>query len=206
MSKLLTAGAVVLSLIVGPALAQERFPPVPPEKYDDAQKKAAEDFLAARKRAVYGPFARLMHSPEVMTVARQMGDHLRFKSGVGTTLSELVILVTAREWSQDYEWDVHAPIALKEGIKAEIVEAIRDGRRPTGMSDDEEICYDFSIELHRNKRVSDATYARAEKRFGKKGVVDLIGINGYYSLLAMAMNVDRMPISPEGKKLPRFPE
>lgn len=139
-------------------------------------------------------------------MARQMGDHLRFKSGVGTTLSELVILVTAREWSQDCEWDVHAPVALREGIKAEIVEAIRDGLRPIGMSDDEEICYDFSIELHRNKRVSSTTSVRAEKRFGKKGVVDLIGINGYYSRLAMAMNVDRMPISPEGKKLPRFPE
>jgi 4-carboxymuconolactone decarboxylase len=206
MLKLLSAGAVALSLIIGYAHAQERFPAVPPASYDEAQKKAAADFLATRKREVYGPFARLMHSPELMTVARSMGDYLRFKSAIGTTLSELVILVTAREWGQDYEWDVHAPIALKQGIKKEIVDAIRDGRRPTGMSDDEEMCYDFSIELHRNKRVSDVTYERVFKRFGNKGVVDIVGINGYYTFLAMAMNTDRMPISPQGKKLPRFPD
>ena len=206
MYRLFSAGTIVLSLLAGSALAQERFPPVPPASYDEAQKKAAEDFLAVRKRPVYGPFARLMHSPELMTVARSMGDHLRFKSAIGTTLSELVILVTAREWGQDYEWDVHAPIALKQGIKPEIVDAIRDGRRPTGMSDDEEMCYEFTIELHRNKRVSDVTFERVAKRFGQKGAVDLIGINGYYTFLAMMMNTDRMPISPEGKKLPRFPD
>jgi 4-carboxymuconolactone decarboxylase len=206
MLKLLSAGAIALSLFTGSALAQERFPPVPPASYDEAQKKAAEEFLAVRKRPVYGPFARLMYSPELMTVARSMGDHLRFKSGVGTILSEFVILVVAREWGQDYEWDVHAPIALQQGIKKEIVDAVLDGRRPAGMSDDEEMCYDFSIELHRNKRVSDTTYARVEKRFGKKGVVDLVGINGYYTFLAMMMNTDRMPISAAGKKLPRFPD
>ena len=206
MYRLFSAGIVVLSLLAVSANAQERFPPVPPASYDEAQKKAAEDFLAVRKREVYGPFARLMHSPELMTVARSMGDHLRFKSAIGTTLSELVILVTAREWGQDYEWDVHAPIALKQGIKQEIVDAIRDGRRPTGMSDDEEMCYEFSIELHRNKRVSDVTFERVAKRFGQKGAVDLIGINGYYTFLAMMMNTDRMPISAEGKRLPRFPD
>lgn len=206
MLKLFSAGAVVLSLLTGHAQAQERFAPVPAESYDDAQKKAAEEFLAMRKRPVYGPFARLMHSPDLMTVARSAGDYLRFKSAIGTTLSELVILVTAREWGQDYEWDVHAPIAIKQGIKPEIVDAIRDGRRPTGMSDDEEMCYEFSIELHRNKRVSDATYDRVAKRFGTKGALDLVGVNAYYTLLAMVMNTDRMPISAQGKRLPRFPD
>lgn len=206
MLKLFSAGAVALSLLAGYAHAQERFPPIPPANYDEAQKKAAEDFLATRKREVYGPFARLMYSPDLMTVARSAGDYLRFNSAIGTTLSELVILVTAREWSQDYEWDVHAPIALQQGIKPQIVDAIREGRRPTGMSDDEEMCYEFAIELHRNKRVSDVTYDRVQKRFGTKGALDLVGINGYYTLLAMVMNTDRMPISAQGKRLPRFPD
>jgi 4-carboxymuconolactone decarboxylase len=186
-------------------LAQDRMPPIPPEQYNEAQKKAAEEFLAVRKVPVFGPFEVLLRSPEVMNVARAMGDYLRYKPAMGTTLSELVILVTAREWSQDYEWYVHAPIALKQGIRQEIVDAIADGRRPTGMSDDEEICYDLAIELHRNKRVSDATYDRAVKRFGEKGV-DLAAINGYYTFLAMAMNTSRMPIPPDGQPLPRFPE
>jgi 4-carboxymuconolactone decarboxylase len=135
-----------------------------------------------------------------------MGDYLRYKSAIGTTLSELVILVTSREWGQDYEWHVHAPIALKQGIKKEIVDAIAEGRRPASMSEEEEICYEFSTELHRNKRVSDMTYDRAVKRFGEKGVVDLAAINGYYTFLAMAMNTSRMQVPPNGLKLPRFPD
>ncbi len=189
-----------------PAAAQTRLPTIPPEQYSEAQKKAAEEFVAARKVPVFGPFEPLMYSPEVMSQARAMGDYLRYKSGIGNTLSELVILVTAREWTQDYEWFVHAPIALKMGIRPEIVDAIRDGRRPAGMSDDEAIVYDFSSELHRNKRVSDATYARAETRFGRPAVVDLVGINAYYTLLAMQLNAARYPVPKDGTKLPRLPE
>src|SRR3954454_4608177 len=146
-------GVVALAcimLVSGPALAQQRLPTIPHDQYTPEQKKAAEEFLAARKVPVFGPFEPLMHSPEVMTLARSMGDYLRYKSGIGNTLSELVILVTAREWTQDYEWHVHAPIAAKAGIKPEIIEAIRDGRRPTGMSEDEELVYDFSSGLHQN--------------------------------------------------------
>lgn len=206
MSKTLAAALGTALICAGSAAsAQARLPPIPPERYDADQRKAADEFLAARKRPVFGPFERLMHSPEVMTVARQMGDYLRYKSAIGTTLSELVILVTAREWSQDYEWSVHAPIAIQQGIRQDVVDAIADGRRPAGMSDDEAICYDFSVELHRNRRVSDPTYDRAVKRFGEKGVVDLTAISGYYSLLAMTMNTARMPVK-EGPKLPRFPD
>ena len=183
----------------------DRLPTIPPAQYSDEQKKAATDFEAARKVPVFGPFEPLMHSPQVMSQARAMGDYLRYNSAVGNTLSELAILITAREWSQDYEWYVHQPIALKVGISPAIVEAIADGRRPSAMSDDEEIVYDFCIELHRNKRVSDRTFGRAEKRFGKKGVVDLTGINAYYTLLAMQLNAAEYDIPRDGKKLPRFP-
>jgi 4-carboxymuconolactone decarboxylase len=200
---LLGALACMISSV---AMAQSRLPTIPPEQYTDQQKKAAEDFLAARKVPVFGPFEPLMYSPEVMSQARAMGDYLRYKSGVGNTLSELAILITAREWTQDYEWYVHAPIAAKVGIKPEIIEAIRDGRRPTGMSEDEEIVYDFSSELHKNKRVSDQAFARAEKRFGKPAVVDLVGINAYYTLLAMQLNAARYGMPKDGTPLPRLPE
>jgi len=189
-----------------PLQAQDRMPTIAPEKYDETQKKAAADFLESRKTPVFGPFEPLMYSPELMSIARSMGDYLRYKPAIGTTLSEFVILVTAREWGQDYEWHVHAPIALKQGIKKEIVDAIADGRRPVGMSEDEEICYDFSIELHRNKRVSDATYQRAVAKFGEKGVMDIVGINGYYTFLAMAMNTAHYRVPANGLKLPRFPD
>jgi len=189
-----------------PALGQDRMPPVPPDQYDEAQKKAAQEFQTARKGPVFGPFSVLIRSPELMTANRMMGDYLRLKPSIGTQLSELIILVTAREWTQDYEWYVHAPIALKQGISQEIIDAIAVGRRPSGMNEDQEICYDFTMELQRNKRVSDATYDRALKRFGETGVLDIAGINGYYTNLAMIMNTTRFPIPAGGKRLPRFPD
>jgi 4-carboxymuconolactone decarboxylase len=201
--------ALALALTMTTAIAQTaapRLPTIAPSTYTDEQKKAAADFEASRKVPVFGPFEPLMHSPQVMSQARAMGDYLRYNSALGNVLSELVILVTAREWSQDYEWHVHFPIALKAGIRADIADAIADGRRPTGMSDDEEMVYDFSVELHRNKRVSDKTFARVDKRFGKKGIVDLTGINAYYTLLAMQMNVAEYDIPKDGKKLARFPK
>jgi 4-carboxymuconolactone decarboxylase len=200
---MLLLGALVSAL---PASGQTRMPPVSPEQYDEAQKKAAEEFQAARKGPVSGPFSVLIRIPELMTANRMMGDYLRLKPSIGTRLSELIILIAAREWTQDYEWDVHAPIALRQGISQDIVDAIAAGRRPSGMSEDQEICYDFTIELQRTRRVSDATYDRAIKRFGEAGVLDIAGINGYYTNLAMILNTTRFPIRADGKRLPRFPE
>jgi len=202
---------IVLALLLASAFnvsahAAGRLPTIAPEKYTEEQKNAADEFMATRKVQVFGPFEPLMHSPQVMSQARAMGDYLRYKSALGNTLSELVILITAREWTQDFEWFVHYPIALKAGIKPEIADAIADGRRPTGMSEDEEIVYDFSTELHKNKRVSDRTYERAQKRFGNKGIVDMTGINAYYTLLAMQMNVAQYQVAKDVKKLVRMPE
>ena len=194
-----------IMLVEGPVLAQQRLPTIAPEQYTAEQKKAAEDFLAARNVPVFGPFEPMMHSPEVMSIARSTGDYLRYHSAIGNTLSELVILVTAREWSQDYEWYVHQPIALKAGISKDIADAIADGRRPVAMSADEETVYDFTIELQKNKRVSDATFSRAEQRFDKKGVVDMVAISGYYTSLAMQLNTARYQFSGEGPRLSRFP-
>ncbi|MGU3465997.1 carboxymuconolactone decarboxylase family protein [Methylobacterium sp. C33D] len=188
------------------ARAQDRLPTIPPQDYTPEQKQAAEAFAQARGKPPFGPFEPLMYSPEVMTLARSMGDYLRFKPKIGTTLSELVILMTARRWTQDYEWYVHAPIAEKAGISADIIAAIRDGRRPARMSDDETLVYEFTAELQDTKRVSDATFARAEARFGKPGVVDLAAISGYYTFLAMELNAARYPIPADGKPLPRMPE
>jgi len=203
----LSALALTTLLAASHSSAADRLPAIPEASYSEEQKKAAEEFKAARKRAVFGPFEPLMHSPQVMNQARAMGDYLRYKSAVGNTLSELAILVTAREWSQDYEWQVHYPIALKAGIRAETAEAIADGRRPASMSEDEEIVYEFCSELLKNKRVSDRAFDRVDRRFGKRGVVDLTGIVGYYTFLAMEMNVARYPIrGGELNALSRYPD
>lgn len=206
MYKLLLGTASILIATTQISIASDRLPTIPPDQYNPDQKAASAEFEKSRKTPVFGPFEPLMHSPEVMSQARSMGDYLRYKSALGNTLSELVILITAREWTQDYEWYVHYPIALKAGIKKEIADAIKEGRRPSGMSHDEEMVYEFSTELHKNKRVSDETFKRVENRFGKKGVVDLVGINAYYTLLAMQMNVAQYATPKEFNKLPRFPD
>jgi len=202
----LTVAALVSAFIVAnPVWAQSRLPDIPPAQYDPDQKKAAEEFQAARKAPLSGPFQTMMYSPEVMSRARAMGDYLRFHSAIGNTLSELVILITARAWTQGYEWSAHQPIALKMGISKEIVDAIAEGRHPTGMSADEEMVYDFTTELQVNKSVSDATYARVEKRWGRKGAVDIAGISGYYTFLALQLNMARQPVPAGAPPLERFP-
>ena len=188
------------------SVSQTRLPTIPIEQYTPEQVKAAQEFEQVRKKAPWGPFAMLMYSPELMNNARSMGDYLRYKSAIGTTLSEFAILITAREWSQDYEWAIHYPIAIDGGLSPAIANAVKEGRRPEGMSSDEAIVYDFTIELQRYKRVSDTTYLKVEKRFGKKGTVDLAGIAGYYTFLAMEMNTARHPAPSGGERLPRFPD
>jgi 4-carboxymuconolactone decarboxylase len=124
----------------------------------------------------------------MMSPARAMSDYLRYKSALGHALTELAILITAAEWMQDYEWQAHYPIALKAGIRQETADAIADHRRPGAMSTDEEIVYDYTSELLKPQQVADATFDRAKARFGTRAVVDMTGIVGYYTLLAMQLN------------------
>ena len=190
---------------VSAARADDRLPTIPPAQYSPEQRQAAAEFEAARKVPVFGPFEPLMYSPAVMSQARAMGDYLRYKSAIGNTLSELAILLTAREWTQDFEWSVHYPIALKAGIRQDIADAIAEGRRPPTLSADEEIIYDYAMELLKNKQVSNLTFERAKTRFGAKGVVDMTGIVGYYTFLAMQLNAAQYPPAKDAKKLPRMP-
>jgi len=193
--------AIAFGMQSNSSFAQDRMPAIPLEKMTGLQKKYAEEIIKGPRGALYGPFVPLIRSPELMDRAQRMGEYLRYKSAIGTKLSELVILITARQWTQQVEWAIHEPIALKSGIKGEIVSAIADGRYPIGMSMDEQIVYDFCTELHVNKSVADATYERAVKRFGEQGVMDMLGINGYYTFLAMIMNGTRTAV-PDGKPAP----
>src|SRR5690349_14011459 len=155
------AFVAVLALGGMSAMAQDRMPEIPADRMTDAQKKAASEFAEGRGYAVRGPFAAMLRSPEVMLRAKAMGDYLRFRSTIPPRLNELAILITARQWGQNYEWQAHRPLAEKAGLKPEIAQAVADGRRPSGMAADEETVFDFCSELHANKSVSDATYQRA---------------------------------------------
>jgi 4-carboxymuconolactone decarboxylase len=177
------------------AAAQERMTPIPADKMTDAQKKAAADFTAARGN-LSGPWAVLLRSPELVNRVRPLSDYLRFNSTLSPRLSEFVILITAREWGQQYEWNAHYPLALKGGLNPDVAKAVAEGRRPAKMAEDEEIAYDFCTELDSNHSVSDATYARAVAKFGEQGVVEMVSLHGYYTLIAMVLNTARTPLPP----------
>jgi len=198
--------AVVFSLVFGlSAFAQERMGPIPADKMTDAQKKAAADHTSARG-SLTGPWQVLLRSPVLMGRVRGLSDYVRWDGALSPRQSEFVILITAREWSQPYEWNAHHPLAVKGGLNPEIAKAVAEGRRPHGMAEDEEILYDFATELLQNRSVSDATYARMTTKFGEKAILDTIGLMGHYSLIAMVLNTARTPVAPGGPpRLEPFP-
>src|SRR6266850_5553815 len=143
-SAIIATAIVIGSIATGPdvmAQSQDRMPPIAADKLTDAQKKAIEEFRAARSAELSGPFIPLLRSPEVMSRARAMGDYLRFRSVLPPRLSEFVILLTARQWTQNYEWNAHAALARQAGVSPDVIAAIADGRRPEKMTEDEDILY-----------------------------------------------------------------
>ena len=198
--------AVCVLFATMPAMAQDRLPTIPVEKQTPEQRKAAEAFRANRKQDVFGPFVPLHRSPEVMLRAMALGDYLRYRTVFPPKLNEFIILITARHFTQHYEWYVHYPIAIKEGVSRDVADAIADGRRPAGMSPDEELIHDFCTELLKNDSVSDATYARAVARFGEQGTIEMVGVVGYYTFQSMVLNTARTPVPAGAPTLKAFPK
>jgi 4-carboxymuconolactone decarboxylase len=205
MWRTLVAIPLLLSVTM-PAMAQDRMPPIPADKQTPEQRKAAEAFRDNRKQDVFGPFVPLHRSPDVMLRAMAMGDYLRYRTVFPARLNEFIILITARHFTQQYEWYVHYPIALKEGMSRDIVDAIADGRRPAAMSADEEVIHDFCTELLKNHSVSDPTYARALSRFGDQGTIEMVGVVAYYTFQSMVLNTARTPAPPGAPALKPFPK
>ena len=201
-----TCGLVLVLAFGSNVYAQERMGPIAADKMSEAQKKAAADHSAARG-SLTGPWNVLLRSPELMGRVRGLSDYVRFNGALPPRLSEFVILLTAREWSQGYEWNAHQPLAVKGGLNPEIAKAIGEGRRPKGMAEDEEVLYDFCTELLQNRSVSDATYARAVSKFGERAILDTIGLMGHYTLIAMVLNTARTPVAPEAAaRIAPFPQ
>ena len=176
------------SIVSAATNAQGRLGPIPSEQLTDEQQEALAAFVAARGEPT-GPWIVMLRSPEVMTRARALSDYLRFESVLPGWLREFVILMTARQWSQNYEWNAHYPLAIDEGLSADLALAIAEGRGPDGMVEEEEILYDFCMELQHNQSVSDATYARAIDRFGEQGVVETVSLVGYYTMISLLLNI-----------------
>lgn len=206
------AGATVVGCLVGLMvtvmaqnarpplnLAGDRFKPLTYDQMTAEQKRLTDNILNSERKSMGGPFNALLRSPQMGDLAQQLGTQLRFHSSLPRKLNELAIIMTARHWTAHYEWYAHKRDALAAGLSPAIIDAVAAGGRPAGMQPDEEAVYTFCDELLNTKRVSDATFNGAVKAFGEKGVVDLIGVSGYYGLVSMLLNVDRYPLPPGAK-------
>lgn len=173
-----------------------RFKPLTYGEMTPEQKNMIDHLLSGERSGnLGGPFNVLLRSPEMGDLAQQFGASMRFHAAMPATARETVIIVTARYWMAQFEWTAHRRAALRAGVSPAIVDAIANGRRPAGMDADVETAYNFITELLKTRQVGDAAFDAAKNRFGEKGIVDIIGLSGWYSMVSMALNVDRYPLA-----------
>jgi 4-carboxymuconolactone decarboxylase len=176
-------------------LVGDRFKPLKYDEMSPEQKTMIDHLFAGERQGARGPFNVLLRSPEVGDLAQQFGGSMRFHTALPKDVSETIIIMTGRFWMAQYEWTAHKAAALQSGVKPAIVDAIANGKRPTGMSPQMEVSYNFIDELLTTHQVTDATFAAAKETYGEKGIVDMMGLSGWYCLVSMALNVDRYPLA-----------
>ena len=174
-----------------------RLPSVDPAKLTQEQRKVYDAIASGPRGAVRGPFLALLHVPELANRIQHVGELLRYDTSFSGKLSELAIIVTARAVRCPYEWFAHARIAAEKGLPAAVIEAIRTDKTPAFSDPNEKKVYDFTHELVTERRVSEPTYQAVVQAFGTQGAVELAGIVGYYSMIAMTLNAhDIQPPTP----------
>jgi 4-carboxymuconolactone decarboxylase len=180
-------------------LVGDRFKPLTYAEMTAEQRAMIEHLLSGERAGTGGPFNVLLRSPELGDIAQQMGARVRYHSSLPNRLNEMAILLTAREWTAQYEWYAHKRLALQAGLNPAVVDAIAAGKRPASMQKDEQALYDFQMELLETRNVSDRAFQAAVAAFGERGVVDLLCNIGYYHLVSIVLNVDRYPLPNDTK-------
>ena len=181
-----------------------RYREIAPEQMNAAQRRVRDLIIAGRRGRFGGPFELLIRAPEIAEHASKLGEHLRWGTSLPPRLSELAIITTARFWRAQYEWYAHAPLAAGAGVPAAAIEAIRRGQPPSFAQPEEALVYGICSELFETRRLSDASFEKAVASLGEAGLVEIIAIIGYYTLIGNTLNVFQVGL-PEGVASP-FPE
>ena len=181
-----------------------RYREISPAEMSPAQKRVHDQIIAGKRGRFGGPFELLILAPEICGLASQLGEHLRWGTSLPDRLSELAIITTARFWRAQYEWYAHAPLAEKAGVPSAAIEAIRTDGTPMFTVKDEALVHRICGEIFRTQRLSDESFSQAVATLGETGLVEVIGIIGYYTLIANTLNVFQVGL-PAGEALP-FPE
>jgi 2-pyrone-4,6-dicarboxylate lactonase len=174
-----------------------RIAPIAYDDMTDAQRDVHDAIASGPRGGVRGPLAVWLTRPDLAANAQALGAYCRYGTSLSADLSELLIMMTGRLWSAEYEWAAHKPFALKAGLSADQLHQIRHDLAPLGLTPQQQAVYDFASTLLQTRQVSDATYARALEALGQDGTVDMVGILGYYTLISMTINAFRVP-PPEG--------
>ncbi|MDD7973129.1 carboxymuconolactone decarboxylase family protein [Roseinatronobacter alkalisoli] len=164
-----------------------------PQTYTPRQREIHDSIASGPRGGVRGPLAIWLHRPELAARAQELGRYCRYDTSLDPRLSELAILTMARHWGAEYEWAAHKKEALKAGLSADVIEAIRTGTPPTYADTDEKIVHAVARSVLETRHVPDALYAQASRILGTERLVDLIGVLGYYTLISMTLNVFRIP-------------
>ena len=172
-----------------------RFAPLTYDAMTPEQKALVTSILSGPRTSLDGPFNVLLRSPEMGDLAQKFGAQMRFHSSIPPRLNEFAILITARFWTAQFEWQAHHKNALTAGLSPAIIEALAAGKRPAPMQADEEVVYNFCTEVLNTRQASDAAFQAVKEKFGERGVVDLMGVVGYYQFVSMLLNVDRYPLA-----------
>jgi 4-carboxymuconolactone decarboxylase len=186
-------------------LRGNRFKPLTWETMSQAQREMTRSVLNGKRANMQGPYNVLLHSPEVGQLAQQFGAQTRFNSSLPLALNELAILLVARDWTAQFVWWAHRPIAEQAGLSSELIQAIAKESSPPALSTDVLAVHDFCTELLQNRRVSDLSFERIRSMFGERGVVDLMATMSYYTLVSMTLNVDAYPL-PKGAQAELAPK
>ena len=183
-----------------------RFAPLKADELSPAQKAWADMIAAPPRNAKFGapPYRAYIRNPDLAPKLSALSDYLRWNTTLPPRLSEFAILITARQWTAQYEWFAHYPLALKAGLDPKIIGDISAGRRPDNMRDDEAALYDLATALYRDKKVADPVYKAAVEKFGERGVMDIIGIIGYYDLVSMTL-ITMQASAPPNDTVPPLP-
>ena len=171
-----------------------RLQPPSLEQMTPEQRAVHDDIVSGPRGKLQGPLAVWLTSPELADKAQRLGRFCRFETSLPPQLSELAILVTGRVWGAEFEWWAHKRIGIEAGLDPQLVEAVRQRRVPEFAGDDQRIVYDVATQLHRDHRISDRTYSEAVELLGETGVVELVGILGYYTLISMTLNAFQVPL------------
>jgi 4-carboxymuconolactone decarboxylase len=181
-----------------------RTPNLTPEEMNPEQRRVYDEIYASRGVWLNGPFAPMLHQPKIADPAQKLGEFVRYNTSLEPELTELAVIAVARHHDSEFEWLQHSRIALKVGVSPEVVEAIRVGERPNGLNERSQLVYDFTIALLERNRVPDDLYAAATSAFGTVGVVELVAVIGYYTLIAFTLNAHEVSMPADAE--PQLPD